>query len=156
TTAYTYDGNGNVLTKTEPNGAAYTTIYTYDELNKLLSVDETRGGAGGVTLYVYDANRNRIAQQDASGNLTIYKYDALNRLSDTSQSLTPGSLPAGTTRGALSGPPSPALHWQYGYDANDNQNLVIDAKGQRTDVNYDYLNRLATVTYSQYADPTLD
>ena len=30
-----------------------------------------------ITYYVYDANRNKIAQQDANDDLVTYKYDAL-------------------------------------------------------------------------------
>src|SRR5262245_21830126 len=63
TTQYTYDGNNNLLSRTEPNSPAYVTYFAYDELNTLIWVDERRGGTGGVTFFLYDANRNKIAQE---------------------------------------------------------------------------------------------
>src|SRR5207248_10933793 len=135
TTLYTYDGNDNVLSMTEPLGSAYQTLYVYDELNTLLSVDETRGGVGGVTRFFYDANRNKIAQQDANGNLVTYKYDTLNRLTDSFEHLAPGALNASSTRsGNPGGNEASALHWHYGYDANNNQTLIVDALGQQVDL----------------------
>ena len=160
TTSYTYDGDDDVTSMTNPRGNK--TTYTYDELGALLSVDETAEG-GGTTYYVYDANRNKIAQQDPNGNFVTYKYDKLNRLTDSYQFLTPGLLIAATTRSSLSGiaiypsnpPATLAVHWHYGYDPNSNQNLVIDPKGQETHMTYDFRDRLATVTYTNAADPSL-
>ncbi len=165
TITYAYDGNNNLLSMTDPKGLGYQTFYVYDELNKLLAVDETARG-GGVTRFAYDANRNKIAQQDANGNLVTYKYDQLNRLIDTFQHLAPGRLTGGTQRGAdprganlyisAGGNDSTALHWHYGYDANGNRDLVIDARGQKVDSTYDYRNRQETQTFSSFADPGLD
>src|SRR5205823_6111876 len=42
------------------------------------------------------------------------------------------------------------------YDANNNQNLTVDANGQRADLTYDYLDRLSTATFSQFVNPALD
>ena len=160
TTSQVLDGDGNVVSMTTPN--VNTTTYTYDELDTLLSVNETQDG-GGITYYVYDANRNKIAQQDANGDLVTYKYDALNRLTDTYQFLTPGTLNGTPARSSLSvsslyptnPPATQAIHWQYGYDANGNQTLVIDPKGQQTHMAYDFRNRLASTTYTNAADPSL-
>jgi len=151
-----YDGNDNLLKMTEPLGGGRETLYDYDELNKLILVDETRGGVGGQTIFVYDGNRNKIAQQDANGNLVTYAYDALNRLTDTFQHFTTGTLVPRTSRGSV--PAGGGLHWEFKYDANNNQNLVIDANGQRIDRTYDYLNRLEALNFSNHLiDPdTID
>jgi RHS repeat-associated protein len=160
TTTYVYDANDNVISTTEPNGAAFTTRYVYDELNKLLAVDETpRGGNGttaGGTRFRYDANRNKVAQQDANGNLTTYRYDALNRLTDTYQHTVAGALGDGVARGGdpyagVGGNEATALHWHYEYDINGNQSVIVDAKGQRVVMVYDYMNRVVSKTYSQHA-----
>lgn len=168
TTTSAYDANDNMVHLTEPNGQAFTTLYEYDELNTLLAVDETpRMGSSadaGVTLFFYDGNRNKIAQQDANGNLVTYKYDGLNRLTDTYQHTVPGALSDSTVRGSdpdgsslvAGGNVASALHWGYTYDLNSNNNLIIDARGQRVNMNYDYLDRLETKTYSQHAEPDLD
>src|SRR5437870_13551975 len=87
-TRYQNDPHNNMVELTEPLGAPCITKYEYDELNRLIAVDETPragGGAAGVTRFYYDANRNKIGQQDASGNLVSYRYDGLNRLTNTLQ-----------------------------------------------------------------------
>lgn len=169
TTTYRYDGNNNLIQLTEPNGAAHTTHYRYDEFNQLLAVDETPrtldGAAAGVTRFFYDGNRNKIAQQDANGNLTTYRYDSLNRLTATFQHTVAGALTATTTRGgdpaggdfyaATGGNEATALHWRYGYDGNGNQTLIVDARGQRVTMAYDHLDRLVRKQYSDHAAPDL-
>lgn len=148
TTTYSYDGNDNLVSMTEPEGQSFKTVYLYDELNKLLAIIETpRADANtkaGVTRFFYDGYRNKIAQQDANGNLVTYTYDALNRPTDTFQHTVPG------------GDTGSALHWHYGYDLNSNQNLIIDAKDQRVDMVHDYLDRLETKAYSNHTEPGLD
>src|SRR5262249_19014129 len=81
TTHYTYDAGNNVASVTDPRG--FTTFYTRDEFGNILTVDETHLNAGtsqqgGVTYYQYDGSRNKIAQQDAKGNLVRSYYDKLN------------------------------------------------------------------------------
>ncbi len=159
TTVYTYDGDGNLTSKETPNGNS--TYYTYDEFGNITSVDETADG-GGVTLYLYDANGNKIAQQDADGSLVTYEYDKLNRSIATYQFLTPGFLTPASTRDSVAGklypqnpPQTVALVWQFGYNPNGDQTLVIDPKGQETYMTYDYRDRLVTVTYTNAADPGL-
>jgi RHS repeat-associated protein len=131
TTTFTYDQADNVATMTEALGGSHVTSYTYDEENQPLTVDETRAAAGGVTTYTYDANRNLLTQADASGRSRSFKFDALNRMTDSFQN---GSM-----------------HWRYGYDANANQTLVVDAAGQQARKTFDSLNRVVTKTYGQYA-----
>ena len=110
-----------------------------------------------MTRFIYDANRNKVGQQDAAGNLVTYRYDALNRLTDTYEHTTAGALDDSSTRsGSVGGDEATALHWQYGYDAGDNQVLIVDAKGQRVEKDYDYLNRQVSTTFSNYSDPGLD
>jgi YD repeat-containing protein len=168
TTTYAYDANNNLTRLSEPLGASFATAYRYDELNKLLAVDDTprRLGetAAGVTRFFYDGNRNKIAQQDANGNLVTYRYDGLNRLTDTFQHTMAGSLGNSSVRGgdprgsnvSAGGNAATALHWHFAYDLNSNQNLIVDARGQRVAMTHDCLDRLETKTYSQHAEPGLD
>src|SRR5262249_24058760 len=112
--------------------------------------------------FFYDGNRNKIAQQDANDNLVTYRYDGLNRLTDSFEHTAAGSLSAQTVRGAsptnnpAGGNETTALHWHFGYDLNSNQNLIIDARGQRVEMTHEYLNRLEMKTYTQHAEPDLD
>jgi len=64
TTTYTYDTAGNVLTKTDPDGAV--TTYTYDNWGNRLSVED---GAGHVVSYTYNA-------QDQVTSQTVYTVPA--------------------------------------------------------------------------------
>jgi RHS repeat-associated protein len=66
--SYTYDNNGNQLTKTE-NGI--TTTYVYDKLNRLTNENNTT--------YTYDNAGNRLTKTDGT-NTTTYSYDLKNRL----------------------------------------------------------------------------
>ena len=88
--AYTYDSAGNQLTKHEFIGGMEkgTTLYTYDTLNRLLTVSELDGRT---TAYEYDkaGNRSRetaIITDSVTGNTVntvhTYSYDTRNRLTD--------------------------------------------------------------------------
>ena len=71
-TEYTYDLNGNVETRTTPNGN--TIEYEYDSLNRLTR--KIYPDSSEVT-YVYDANGNRIEMTDSHGT-TYNGYDRFN------------------------------------------------------------------------------
>ncbi len=66
--SYTYDNNGNQLTKTE-NGVA--TTYAYDKLERLIRENGTA--------YTYDNAGNRLTKFDGVSTIS-YSYDAKNRL----------------------------------------------------------------------------
>ena len=68
--AYTYDDNGNLVSKTDVNDANNTTTYTWDWNNHLLSVSEPAGN----TLYEYDGDGTRISKTQ-SGVKTKYIND---------------------------------------------------------------------------------
>ncbi|WP_257385189.1 RHS repeat-associated core domain-containing protein [Tahibacter caeni] len=76
-TAYTYDGNGNVRTTTE-TGSAGTRAETrdYDDFDRLTQVVD---GDGRSLRYAYDAVGNRTRLTDADGNDTVWTYNDLNQ-----------------------------------------------------------------------------
>ncbi len=142
---------------TEPLGG--TTRYQYDELNALLAVDETPRAdsttAAGVTRFRYDANRNRVAQQDAEIQLVTYTFDALNRMTGLLQHTVPGTLGNAVSRRASpGGNPATALRWTFGHDPNGNVSSLDDPRGQHVGMTYDWLDRLTNRTYSAHADTT--
>ena len=106
TTLYEYDANDNVSARRDPGGDAFVTRYRYDEVNRLLAVDETARAsattAAGVTRFFYDGARNLIALQDANGSLVTHRYDGLNRVTDVLQHTEAGCLTAQTTRSCSS------------------------------------------------------
>jgi len=88
--AYTYDNVGNQLTKHEVIGGVEkgTTAYTYDGLNRLLTVTEP---AGRSTAYEYDEAGNRRKETVVTGDtvsgstitsVSTYTYDNRNRLTE--------------------------------------------------------------------------
>ena len=74
---YTYDNNGNTLTKTDSTG---TTIYTWDFENRLTSV--TLPGSGGTVSFKYDPLGRRIYKSSSNGT-SIFAYDGDNLVEET-------------------------------------------------------------------------
>ncbi len=70
--SYSYDANGNLISKTDSNG---TTSYSWDVENRLTSV--TLPGSGGTVSYQYDPFGRRIEKISPAGT-TIYAYDGDN------------------------------------------------------------------------------
>lgn len=132
TYTYTYDATHNQTSKNEViNGVTKgTTNYTYDTLNRLLTVTEP----GRTTTYTYDASGNRATETIASNGTTklnTYSYNNQNRLTDMVTKVN--NVITATT--------------VYGYDSNGNQ-LTTSVNGTVIATNtYDSLNRLvSTVT----------
>lgn len=69
---YTYDNNGNTLTKVDASG---TTSYAWNFENRLASVTLPNGG--GVVSFKYDPFGRRIQKWSSSG-VTNYVYDGAN------------------------------------------------------------------------------
>ena len=69
---FTYDANGNTLTKVDSSG---TTTYAWDFENRLTSV--ALPGTGGTVTFRYDPFGRRIQKSSATG-LVSYLYDGLN------------------------------------------------------------------------------
>ena len=77
---YTYDTAHNMKTKSDNKGL---TVYTYDSLNRLLTVTEP---SGRLTSYTYNKAGNRLSETVTSGTeaqTTTYTYNEQNRLIKT-------------------------------------------------------------------------
>ena len=129
-TAYTYDGNGNVIkesvTSNKPGETtAYrNTYYQYDSMNRLI---KTNTDEPGETLYEYDLSGNVTkmttgAVNGAGGVSTTYEYDSQNRLVKTTD-------PMGYTE-------------TYTYDNNGNIASMTDKNGTVTTNTYNAVNNL--------------
>jgi RHS repeat-associated protein len=167
-TATEYDGLGRVTAVATPDGARVTTVIrdgaatvtdqagrqrklTYDVLGRLVQVVEDPGGLGYVTGYQYDAlgNLRQVTQGDQQ---RFFLYDGLSRLirvRDVEQEENPGL--------ALSDPFTPNSRWSRGYEYDATGNLLkkVDPRGIETNYQYDALNRVTSVSYSDGSTHTV-
>jgi RHS repeat-associated protein len=80
--SYTYDSNGNTLTKTVGSN---TTSYTWDFENRLTSV--TLPGSGGTVTFKYDPLGQRIYKSSSAGT-SVYAYSDYDLIEETNSSGT--------------------------------------------------------------------
>jgi RHS repeat-associated protein len=83
TATYTYDNNGNTLTKVTSAG---TTTYGWDYENRLTSV--TLPGTGGTLAFRYDGLGHRVQKvftQNSTSTTTNYLYDGASAVADMDQ-----------------------------------------------------------------------
>jgi RHS repeat-associated protein len=78
--SYTYDSNGNTLTKTVGSN---TTSYTWDFENRLSSV--TLPGSGGTVSFKHDPYGRRIYKSSSAGT-SAFAYDGANLIEETNSS----------------------------------------------------------------------
>ena len=146
---YTYDNNGNQLTKAE-NGQ--TTTYTYDELNRLKTVNYA---GAGLETYTYDNAGNRLSKVLGTDS-TTYTYDSLNRLT---QSTNNGVKSAYTydANGNLTGLTKGSSNTIYTYDGFNRLTETVMPDGQWMDNAYDAFGlRTATIENGTRYEYTLD
>jgi RHS repeat-associated protein len=88
--SFTYDANGNTLTKGDSTG---TRNYTWDFENRMTSV--TLPGSGGTVSFKYDPFGRRVYKSSSSGT-SIFAYDSDNMVEETNSS---GSVVARYSQG---------------------------------------------------------
>jgi RHS repeat-associated protein len=138
-----FDGDGNVVTTTDPS--SNVTSYSYDRANRETSMslpNASTGAAGGpTTAYGYDADGNLTSVTDAMSNVTTYDFDAAGR--ETAE-----YLPVAST-GASGGPET-----SYAFDADGNLETLTDPDGNTTTYSYDALGR-ETGTSEEIAEDSM-
>ena len=136
-TTYTYDEMDRVLTMTDARGGV--TAYTYTDRGDVATETDANGN---VISYEYDENRNLVKMTTVDG-VTTYEYDALDRLVSTT---TPDGKTVTTTYSGegevLSSTDKGGHTTQYVLDANGNVVEAIDALGNSTLYEYDLMGNL--------------
>ncbi len=132
----------NILTKTDPRGGYYTTIFKYDAQNNIIEEDAPQGDSAhpqpaAVTQRQYDADGNLIAAYDPRNPVwvTSYAYDAAGRMISITH-----------PEGSEVGPAMPDATETFTYDAVGDLLSHTDLLGYVTTYTYDSRNRVATTT----------
>ena len=160
TTAFTYDGDGNVLTAARyavVSGAAQLaaqTNYAYD--GGLVTSIVTTGPSGNVIQsdsYTYDVAA-RLSSQTDNGVLTAYAYDATSQLTvDGGTGYTYDANGNRTIAGYVTGTDNELLSdgtWDYTYDAEGNTVTKVNiATGETWTYGYDLNNRMVSAVDRQ-------
>ncbi len=125
-TQYEYDGIGQIIKITLPNGVVIN--YTYDTARRLTGISNSLGESINYTL---DNAGNRTAETiNNSGGGIIYSvtraFDELSRVMD------------------IIGAENQTTHFDY--DVNDNNTAVTDPRTNTTNQTYDPLDRLQQIT----------
>lgn len=151
--SFTVDANGNGTAMRSPRGnaagdATYDTTQTFDANDNLLTqLRPEEASADKRTRFVYDAFDNPTSETDPNGNVTIRRYDAVNRLVRTAWSRSADATQAPAACPLATAADAPIATGRYvcsttsAYDMVDNVVSVTDADGQRSDASYDAVHR---------------
>ena len=156
--------NGTVATMTDQAGKQRRQIA--DALGRIARVDEPdpSGDLGIITspkqptYYAYDGNDNLSKVTQTEGSVTqerVFEYDSLSRLLRERQVEATPTLDAAGVKG-----PSSPTKWTgvYKYTSDGLLDWGVDARGVKTDLTYDELNRVESVVYTGepgYTTPTV-
>jgi RHS repeat-associated protein len=125
TYTYSYDNNGNRLTRTE-KATGNITNYTWDAENRLIEVQMP---GGSIVQYEYDPFGRRI-QKNVNGTITQYLYDNQNILFEYDQN---GNVLSAFTHGAGIDEPlmwsSNGTTYYYHADALGSIRMISNASG---------------------------
>ncbi|HEU5371377.1 MAG TPA: RHS repeat-associated core domain-containing protein [Gaiellaceae bacterium] len=150
-TALTYDSQGDLASITDAIGDK--TTFVYDTLGERSSMVSARGNVAGAdpnqytTSYVYDALGRLTQTTDPLGHITKQTYDADGNVvssTDGDNNLAQYSYDADNELTQITRTDGTLL--KYGYDDNGNQTFQTDGANQPTSYGYDPLDRVASVT----------
>ncbi len=150
---FTYDGKGNLLTRTDAND--HTTSFAYDNVGLLT---ETTDPLGAETQFAYDRSGDLTSVTDAAGRLlettngvgTVeYAYDAADRVNTRTVA---GQSPLAYTydpTGNLVRAALPEAAADFRYDARDELSRLSRSNGVTSDYTYDPVGRVLSITHAK-------
>jgi RHS repeat-associated core domain len=167
-TGYEYDIIGNLVKLVDPraygflasdttNRDKYIQSYTYDELNRLITVSKKYNTTDIYVKYYYDGVGNKKVEKNEKGFCTVYMYDSMNRLKAITDPETDKSTKNMTDTSLIN-----LVNQEtntliktitFDYDNAGNKTAITNAKGYVAKFYYDSLNRLEN-TMAPY-DPNL-
>jgi RHS repeat-associated protein len=142
TTSFTYDGDGNQLTR---NNATGIVTYTYNQFSEVLTRTDQ---SGGVTTNTYDTEGNLLTTEDALENTTTFTNDSQGQLLTTTDARGKVTSFTWDTIGRLTAVED-ALNnvTTVGYDHRAHITSVTNALDETTSREYDAAGRLQKVIY---------
>ena len=156
-TTYTYNANGQLLTRTDPLGRV--DAYTYDSFGNRTAATIDNGRLALTTKYGYDAFGNLTSVTDPAGNATTYSFDATRRCTamvPPAPAGSAGSLTDFTTYDAdgrvtgtahSTGNSNAPNQWTtYTYTPTGKVATLTDASADKTTYAYDANDRLISAT----------
>lgn len=148
-TTYSYDANGNLLSRSVKDKATNetrTVSYTYNSVGQVLTVDGPRTDVSDITTYEYDTSGNLIKITNALGHeALITSHDAHGKpLSVTDPNGTVTTLTY-HPRGWLTSITTDGTTTTYGYDKAGQLTSVIMANGVVLNYEYDAAHRLVAI-----------
>lgn len=122
-TRFSYDAEGNMLTRTAPATLSYQEAWTYTAFN---TVDTYTNRRGQVTDYDYDTSQRLVRIKDPLNRETDFTYTAQNQI-DT-----------------ITDPRNKVT--DFGYDADGNRTSVLSPEGSLTTFGFDGSGRNTSIT----------
>jgi RHS repeat-associated protein len=161
-TTYTYDSNGNVQSQSQPdgNGHTVTTSYTYNSFNEVLT---TTDPLGNVTTNTYDTHGNLLTvttprpNNNTNASLTQFAYNSLGQMTQITDPLSHNTILTYTSAGLIYTIKDAQNNLTtYAYDTHGNRTSVTDALNHQTTFAYDTGDRLKTITYPDTTSTTFN
>jgi RHS repeat-associated protein len=144
-TTYTYDANDRLVSTTFADSSSITRIY--DNVDRLLSMNDTAPGAGQ-HIFSYD-NVNRMTQEVTPRGTVAYSYDLLGRRTsltvNASRTLTYGY----DANNKLTSITEGDQVFGFGYDNLDRRNSLSMPNGVNANYAYDTAGRLTEIVYTK-------
>lgn len=139
-TVLSYDANGNLISLTDTRNTSTPTIYTYDNMDHLLTRKDPLGNTecygtfSGASCQTngYDGLGNLLQFTDRRGKVTTFNYDSLNRLSFVGYGTQPGPTYESTVN--------------YTYDAGNRLTQAVDSLSGTITRSFNGLDRLTSET----------
>ena len=124
---------------------SYTTNYSYDPNGNFTQVVDAKSHA---TVYGYDALNRLIQSTDAALGISKYSYDGLDQLSNVTDPKSFNTLYTVNALGYETQRASPDSGTaNRSYDSAGNLATATDARGIAATLSYDVLNRPATISF---------
>ena len=139
---FTYDANGNALTKVDRAGKTWT--FTYNSTGQILTASNP---AGGVTTYTYNTDATLATSTNSDTGTATYSYDTYRRLTKTTHpNNTTVQIAYDLNDRVTSIIDENSRTYTYTYDTNGNLTVVTDPASNTARYAYDLMDRVSSVT----------